>query len=134
MTHNPINQYRTVDTSGHVETASPHKLIEMLYAGLKDALHGVHRAIEIGQIAAKAKALGKALDILQTLQMSLDPKAGGSIADNMAGLYEYMERRLTEANLHNDDKAIEEVLSLTESLQEAWATIPDNLRQGNVAA
>jgi len=134
MTTNPIQQYRRVDASGDIETANPHKLIDMLYGGLKDTLNGIRRAIESGQMADKGHALGKALDILQTLQVSLDPQAGGSIAGNLARLYDYMEQRLTQVNLHNDVLAIEELLTLAESLREAWQTIPADQRRRPVAA
>ncbi len=134
MTYNPIQQYRRVDASGDIETANPHKLIDLLYGGLKDALNSVRRAIESGRVADKGKALGKALDILQTLQVSLDPQAGGSIATNLGHLYDYMEHRLTQVNLHNDVLVIEELLSLAESLRDAWQTIPADQRRRPVAA
>ena len=134
MTHNPIQQYRRVNASGDIETANPHKLISMLYGGLKDALNGIHRSIESAHMADKGKALGKALDILQALQVSLDPQAGGVVADNLGRLYDYMERRLTVANLHNDVQAIDELLALTETLREAWETIPADQQQGPMAA
>jgi len=134
MTTNPIQQYRRVDASGDIETANPHKLIDLLYGGLKDTLNSIRRAIDSGHMADKGRALGKALDILQTLQVSLDPQAGGSIAGNLARLYDYMEQRLTQVNLHNDVRAIEELLALAESLREAWQTIPVDQRQRPVAA
>ena len=134
MTHSAIQQYRRMDTCGVVETANPHKLIELLFGGLKDALNGVNRAIESGNMADKAMALGKSLDVLQTLQMSLDPEGGGSIASNLKRLYDYMERRLTEANLHNDVMAVEELLDLAETLRVAWDSIPADHHQGPMAA
>jgi len=134
MTHSLIQQYRRVDTCGDVETASPHKLIDMLYGGLKIALSDAHGAMQSGHMAAKGMALGKALDILQNLQVSLDPQMGGSIAGNLERLYDYMGWRLTEANLKNDARAVEELLTLTESLRSAWETIPADQRQGPMAA
>ncbi len=134
MTNNPLQQYRRVDTCGDIEIANPHKLIAMLYVGLKDTLNVVRRAIESGRMADKGMALGKALDILQALQVSLDPQAGGTIASNLGHLYEYMEQRLTEANLHNDVHAVDELMDLAENLREAWETIPAKQRQGAVAA
>ncbi len=134
MTHCGIEQYRRVNTCGDVESANPHKLIDLLYGGLKTALNGVARAIDSGRLDDKVRTLNNALDILQTLQVSLDPQSGGKIADSLDRLYSYMERRLTEVNLHNDSKAIEELLALTDSLRAAWETIPEDQRAGPKAA
>ena len=50
---------------------------------------------------------------------------GEAIAANLAALYEYMNRRLLEANLENDDARLVEVAGLLGQIQSAWDVIAD---------
>ena len=61
--------------------------------------------------------------------------AGGELAEQLNALYEYMGRRLLEANLHNKPEYIEEVAGLLNKLSEAWEAIgtspqPDGAGEG----
>jgi flagellar protein FliS len=57
------------------------------------------------------------------LQASLQIKAGGELGERLNALYDYMSRRLLEANLYNKPEYIEEVLRLLGELNEAWEAI-----------
>ena len=48
---------------------------------------------------------------------------GGDLAGRLGSLYDYMVLRLLQANLKNDDKALEEVSSLISELHSAWREI-----------
>jgi queuosine biosynthesis protein QueC len=65
----------------------------------------------------------KARIIEEGLICALDPKAGGDVADNLGGLYEYMCDRLMLANLRNDPAVLEEVRRLLVDLREAWSSL-----------
>ncbi|MGA7979728.1 MAG: flagellar export chaperone FliS, partial [Chromatiaceae bacterium] len=69
--------------------------------------------------------------IIDTLRVSLDYKAGGELADNLAGLYDYMSRRLLESNATNQPKLLDEVVSLLKEIREAWVAIPQDYRTPN---
>ncbi|MFO7552018.1 MAG: flagellar export chaperone FliS [Haliea sp.] len=118
-----VNAYRTSKTAG-AEYASPHQLITMLFDG---ALERLARAIghaERGEVAAKGECIGRVILILDSLQASLDQAAGdGALAANLADLYDYMMRRLTEANLHSDPAMMTEVHQLLDGLADAWRAI-----------
>ena len=129
-----MRHYRSVDAYGSVESANPHRLVELLYDGLADALSQARGAIERGDIASKCTAIGKAVGIMEALAASLDKERGGDVAGNLARLYDYMERELTRANLHNDVAALGNVASVNETLRGAWASIPPEARSGSMAA
>jgi flagellar protein FliS len=57
------------------------------------------------------------------LDCSLDREAGGSLARNLAGLYQYMRTRLLAANIRQEDAPLAEVESLLRTLGEAWSAI-----------
>lgn len=73
-----------------------------------------------GDIVAKGEAISKAINIIDNgLKAGLDQDNGGEIATNLSALYDYMVRRLLQANLRNDSQAIEEVEGLLGNIAEA---------------
>ena len=51
---------------------------------------------------------------------ALDHQRGGEISVRLAQLYDYMQRRLIEANFQQSDPPLVEVLGLLSTLSEAW--------------
>jgi flagellar protein FliS len=125
-----VNAYANVGLETGIASASPHKLIVMLYDGALVALLSAKTNIAANNIAAKGLAISKAITIIDNgLRASLDKDAGGEIAANLDALYDYMSRRLLHANLKNDVPAIEEVHRLLSDLREAWVAIGDKVEQ-----
>jgi len=121
-----VNAYAKVGLETGVAAASPHKLIVMLYDGAMVALLSAINNMKSSDIAAKGASISKAITIIDNgLRASLDKSAGGEIAENLDALYDYMSRRLLQANLKNDVGAVEEVHGLLSNLREAWVTIGD---------
>ncbi len=118
-----LDAYRTT-VAAEVESASPHRLVLMLFDGALQAIRQARIHMGQGQIAEKGQLLGKAISIVEEgLRASLDKAAGGELAQNLEALYEYCARRLFEANLKNDPVLLDEVERLLADLREAWATI-----------
>jgi flagellar protein FliS len=121
-----VNAYANVGLETGVASASPLKLIIMLYDGALAALLGAKVNMAAGNIAAKGSAISKAITIIDNgLRASLDKTAGGEIADNLDALYDYMTRRLLQANLQNDVGIVEEIHRLLADLRSAWVAIGD---------
>jgi flagellar protein FliS len=130
-----VNAYHNVSLETGITSASPHKLIVMLYDGALVALLSAKTNIAAGNIAAKGSAISKAISIIDNgLRASLDKNAGGEIAANLDALYDYMSRRLLHANLKNDVTIIDEVHGLLADLRGAWVEIGDKVQQPPVAA
>lgn len=124
-----VNAYANVGLETGIASASPHKLIVMLYDGALVALLNAKSNIAAGNIAAKGKALSHAITIIDNgLRASLDRTAGGEIAANLDALYDYMSRRLLQANLKNDVTVIDEVHRLLADLRGAWVAIGDKVQ------
>lgn len=118
------NAYARVSVETGVLAASPHKLIVMLFEGATVALNTATQQMAAGDIAAKGKAISKAIAIIEDgLRASLDRKAGGEIAANLDALYQYMTGRLVIANRDNDAAILAEVLRLLGELKGAWEAI-----------
>jgi flagellar protein FliS len=122
--HNPANAYRMVGVETGVTTGSPHQLVGMLFQGFMDAVAQARGALAQGNIEAKGKAIGRAVRIIEEgLKAGLDAKEGGQLAADLRDLYDYVILRLTQANLRNDVKLLEECRSLIEPLHTAWVAI-----------
>jgi flagellar protein FliS len=85
-------------------------------------------------IAEKGRLIGSSMAIIDSLRASLNHAAGGELADNLDRLYDYMNRRLLEANMKNDPEILSEVVSLLKAVREAWDAIPQAYRGASGAA
>lgn len=119
-----INAYAKVEMDSGVAAADSHKLILMLYEGALLAISSARNQMLNKNTAAKGKSISHAIMIInEGLLASLDKKAGGDLAQNLAALYEYMSKRLLIANLKDDMAALDEVDRLLTELKDAWMTI-----------
>ncbi|HPE68159.1 MAG TPA: flagellar export chaperone FliS [Thermotogota bacterium] len=103
-----------------VGTASPAKLVEMLYAGALNFLEQARHSIENQQLSKANEKLIRVQDIIMELNVSLDMQKGGEIAENLRSLYSYMFRRLLEANGRKDVAIIEEISGYLKELHGTW--------------
>src|SRR5690606_11694412 len=122
------HQYRRTGISSRVAEADPHQLIALLYENAGQRIRRAQACLDQGDVAQKGKAIGEACAILGHLSGSLDHEAGGQVASNLASLYDYIIRRLTEANLHNDLAPLHESLDLLVEIESAWNSIPQAQR------
>jgi len=123
-----LNQtYGQVGTQTGVETASPHRLIQMLMAGALEKVTNAKQYMINGNIADKGAHISWALSIISGLRVSLDFEKGGDIAKNLDNLYEYMEFRLLEANIQNKVEYLDEVTSLLMEIKSGWDAIEDQV-------
>ena len=121
---NPASAYSKVGLETSVQSASPHRLIVLLFEGARQAVVIARASMDSGDTAQKGSSITKAIDIiLNGLRSSLDLEAGGDLAQNLYALYDYMARRLLHANIHNDRAALDEVLSLLSEIHGAWVAI-----------
>ncbi len=123
-----LNQYRQVGTQSGVASASPHRLIQMLMEGALEKINLAKGYMQRGDVALKGSHISWAISIIDGLRMSLDIEAGGEIAQNLDDLYDYMGRRLAEANLENNEAMLNEVAGLIIEIKLAWDAVPEMLQ------
>jgi flagellar protein FliS len=119
------NQYRKVGATSEVEGADPHRLIQMLMEGALTRMSQAKGMVDSKNYEGKAKLLGRVMEIIATLQSSLDHQNGGDISANLDRLYDYMSRRLLEASSANDNSMIDEVMTLLLEVKSGWDGIRD---------
>ncbi len=116
--------YGSQSLDADVNTASPHRLIVLLYDGAIKAISLAKLHMNNGNIADKGNAISKAISIIEEgLRLSLDRTTGGELAENLDALYEYMAFMLLEANIKNDSEHLDLVLKLLKELKESWESI-----------
>ena len=106
-------------------SADPMELVRLLYQAATRAVREARQQLAGGDIAQRSGAISKACEILIELAGSLDYERGGEISRNLARLYDYMNRRLIQANYEQSDQPLQEGLGLLDTLYEAW----DGIRQ-----
>lgn len=117
-----------------IQTASPGKLIVMLYDGAIRNIDKGIEAINSGDFENKEVALSKAQDIILELLGALDVEAGGEIALNLESLYVYLIRRITTGSLEKDIEGLEEARRILADLREAWDEIRKKREPANIGA
>ncbi|AFI85177.1 flagellar export chaperone FliS [Methylophaga nitratireducenticrescens] len=107
-----------------VNFASPYRIIQMLMEGALSKIATAKGCIARNDIAEKSRQITWGMNIIQGLRTSLDAQKGGEVAANLDALYEYMGRRLLEANVSNDVAILDEVSSLLMEVKAGWDNIP----------
>ncbi len=106
-----------------VLTASPEKLVKLLYDGaikhLEKSRIGLAdnktaRSQEVGQ------SLSRAMGILGELRASLDHAAGGQVARDLDRLYEFGLDQLSQSNLTRTESGVCNTLQVMRTLKEGW--------------
>lgn len=106
-------------SQNNVSIESSEKLIKMLYEGILRFVSQAKRSIEENDIEKKTYWINRTTAIFSELINSLNYD-GGQIAHYLSGLYVHQIKSLTEANMYNDASKLEEVLSVTKELLQAW--------------
>lgn len=125
--NNPAAAYRKAGLETQVETASPHKLVLMLYEGAIAFIATAAMHMRSHDVERKGEAISNAIEVIDGgLKACLDHDVGGDLSERMAALYEYMCTRLLYANLNNDQVALDEVVALLNELKSAWEEIAND--------
>ena len=126
---NGIQSYRRTN----VVTADPGKLVIMCYEGAIDNLMIAKQKNAEKKYEEKSRHINKTRDIIDELLCSLDFEKGGLIAGNLESLYNYITRRILQADVNKDVGAFDEVIGILRELLSAWEemfTTPKRELQG----
>ncbi|KAA5804426.1 flagellar export chaperone FliS [Thermoanaerobacterium thermosaccharolyticum] len=119
---NPYLEYKR----NSIMTASPEELVMMLYNGIIRFVNEAKQAIDDRNIEGAHNSITRAQDIVLELMSTLDMQY--DISKNLYSIYDYISRRLIEANLKKDKVALDEVESLVSDLKDTWGKAMDKVR------
>jgi flagellar secretion chaperone FliS len=125
---NSFNAYQTTQ----VTTATPQKILIMLYEGaIKFIIIARQRMIE-KKIAEKGKYIGKAIAIVSELMNTLDHDQGGQLAVDIENLYMFVNDKLIEGNIKNDIQCLDDAEKILKTLLTAWQDVIENPRPDGI--
>lgn len=123
------NAYAQYNNS-KVLTASPAELTLMLYEGAIKFCNIAIVAIEQKNIQKAHTNIVKTEKIIDHFRATLDMKY--PVAKDFDRVYEYLQRRLFEANMKKDKEIMEEVCGHIRSMRDTWKEVMRiNKVQGN---
>lgn len=126
---NAFNAYK----QNSVTTASPGELTLMLYNGCLKFLNRAKIAMGEKNIEERNNYIQRSQAIIRELMSTLNMDV--EISKQMLPLYEYIVRRLSDANIKNDSTIIAEVEGLVTEFRDTWKEVLKITRQqqyGNV--
>jgi flagellar secretion chaperone FliS len=122
---NPSNEY----LRNAVLTASPEQLQLMLYDGAirfsRQGIDGTQRKNWEDAFNGFSRAQRIVLELINGLNYEVDRE----LCTRMAGLYNYIYRKLVEASVHRDIERGNEAVKLLEYQRETWLLLLEKLRQ-----
>ena len=108
-----------------VQSSSPIQLVVMLYDGALRFCGEARGAILRRDVAAKGKALSKALAIVGELQGTLDLERGGDVAVSLHQLYSFLTDRLMAASFSQSVEPLDQAVRVLTNLRDGWAGVDE---------
>ena len=118
-----LKAYQGAGLNGLVEEASPEEIIRLLLEGFMTRVSRAEGQMRRGEVAARLASISKAIGIIDGLRDNLDVQAGGELAERWDALYDYVSRRLFEANVTVDPAILVECRSLVAQIRDAWVEV-----------
>ncbi len=119
MSSDPALTYR--ESAG--QTASPVRLVILLYEQLIKDLQRAAVAIERNQVEARTQEIDHALIVVAQLQGVLDMERGGDVAKNLDRFYDVLRGSLIEAEIRRSADLLHAQVRHLLTLREAWVEV-----------
>lgn len=126
MSHAPRAGFEYLRTA--VMSASPEQLQVMLLDGAVRFAQRGRECLEQRNFEGACDALERAERIALELGAGLNREVNPPVVDQMRALYNFVYRRLVEANLRHDLTAIDEAIRILRHQRDTWSLIDDKVR------
>jgi flagellar protein FliS len=114
-------------------SASPVELIRLLYQRAISSIRDAREHIRHGRIAERCASINVAYAVVRELAGSLRDDDAPELSANLKALYAYIQGRLVDANMMQQEEPLTEVLGLLTTLAEAWNAVPDAYSPGTAS-
>lgn len=119
-----MNPYLKQYQKSQIETATPERILIMLYDGAIQFLNIAKIELNANTVPLNIQKIHNnimgAQKIITEFQNTLNMEIGGEMARNLYDLYDYLYKRLIEANMKKDVTIIDEVLVHLKDLRDTW--------------
>ena len=107
---NPYNKYIKQYQTNNITTATPEKLMVMLFDGALQFLQKAKVAIEEKNLQERSTNIEAARKIIRELMRTIDLENGNQVAKSLFKLYNKMAMKLIKANVSRNIGLIDEVI------------------------
>ena len=119
----PGTRYRDIDVAARVEGATPHGLVMIMFDELLKGIDTLG-AIETSPDQVRSNAVqARVISLLHGLELSLDYKRGGEIADNLGRIYREARRLLGPVPGIDRRTALTQARDMLATVSGAWEAI-----------
>lgn len=108
---NPYNKYIKQYQASNVNTATPEKLMIMLFDGALQFLQKAKAAIAENNLKERSTNIDGARKILRELMRTIDLENGNDVSKQLFRLYNKMAMNLIKANVQRNANLIDEVVT-----------------------
>lgn len=122
-----VNKAYTAYKAASVSNSKPEDLVMMLYTGLVRFIMQAQKAIETNEIEKAHENITRAQDIISELESSLNMEY--EISHNLMLLYDYLYRRLVDANVKKNRAILDEVLKFAVEFRDTWSQAMKNAKE-----
>ena len=110
MPANPYNKYIKQSQTSNITTATPEKLMIMLFDGAIQFLQKAKNAIDEKNLQERSVNIEAARKIVRELMRTIDLENGNDVSKSLFRLYNKMAMKLIKANVSRNSALIDEVL------------------------
>lgn len=108
-----------------VLTATPERLVVMLYDGVRRFLFQAAVAMRGGDVPTAHERLRRGEMIVEHLLATLD-MSQGEVSERLEAIYVFCQGLLAEGRMQQDASKLDKVAELLGELREAWAQLADS--------
>jgi flagellar secretion chaperone FliS len=130
MTNQAANQY----LRAKVLTATPEQLQLMLYDGAIRFTEQAKIALQKSDFEGSFNGISRAQKIIAELSGSLKHALAPELCGKLASLYNFVYRKLIEANIEHKVESLDDALAILRYQRETWALLLDQLGKKKAAA
>jgi flagellar protein FliS len=112
-----------------VMTASPEELHLMLYDGAIRFAEEAKLALQEKNLEKAYESLVRTQNIVLEMSSGLNHEANPDLSAKLSSLYNFIYRRLIDANMKRDISAIDDALKILTYQRETWVLLMDKLAQ-----
>lgn len=122
------NAYKKYKTNS-VQTASREKILLMLYEAAIKFTKKAIIACDEKNISERGYNIGRAFDIVNELNNSLNHNISQELCKNLEQLYMFITDQFVQANISGNSKHLKDALKILETLNEGWMQAVEKLKK-----
>lgn len=111
-------------------SVDPIELIRLVYQRARSCVADAREHLRGKRILERSAAIMRAYMAIHELLSALQPEVAPELCERLQNLYLYMQKRLLEANMRQEDPPLAEVLKLLTTLEEGWSGVAKQLAPG----